>query len=221
MKLCKYCDRNGINILRHKALKLSSIDEFNDPFEFRLAKCGDENVNRAFKVLYDFQKNAYRVVCLSANFNNLIMWSHYSKNHTGLLITFDTSQILVDGQKLSDHVQEVDYVEDMILVPDNFPAIGKAEQVSIIYKSTHKKYKDWKYEQEYRAIVNFDHAEKKRYIDIPPESIVEVVLGLHCDLETELNIKSILQGSEYRHVKLKRAFLDDRKYRMRYDNVVL
>lgn len=220
MILCKYCDKSGINILRHKALKLSSIDEFNDPFEFRLAKCGDENVNRAFKALYDFQKNEYRVVCLSANINSLIMWSHYSKNHTGMLITFDTERILVEGQKLSGHVQQVDYVEDMILIPDNFPILDRAEQMKIIYKSTYKKFKDWKYEQEYRVLVIFDHSENKRYMDIPPKAVLEVVLGLHCDLETELNIKSILQGNEYRHVKLKRAFLDEKRYKMRYEDAI-
>lgn len=37
MKLYKYCDENSVDILKNKRLKISTIDSFNDPFEFRLA----------------------------------------------------------------------------------------------------------------------------------------------------------------------------------------
>ncbi|MGA2518594.1 MAG: DUF2971 domain-containing protein [Thermodesulfobacteriota bacterium] len=189
MELYKYCDKNGVNILRHKVLKLSRIDEFNDPHEFRIAKSENEEINRAVDALYNFQKESYRVICFSSRYNNLILWSHYSKNHTGILIKFDTGLIVVNGNKrLSSYLEEVEYKDDMIIIPDNFLELDEKTQENIIRKNTYRKYTDWRYEDEYRAIVKFDHIENKRYMDLPPESILEVIIGLHCDLETELRV---------------------------------
>ena len=222
MQLFKYCDKNGVNILRHKALKISHVDDFNDPFEFRLAKCNDNNINYAVSELYEFQRKMYRVVCFSAAYNNLIMWSHYSKNHTGILIGFETDEIIVDGErKLSDFIDNVDYEDEMIDIPSDFMTLTPEEREKIVSKNTYRKYTDWKYEDEYRALVSFDHAENKRYLDIAPKAIFEVVLGWHSDLNTELTLKDILRRDEYYHVKLKRAFVDDRRYQMRYEEVPL
>ena len=77
MELYKYCDKSGLNILRHKVLKISHIDEFNDPYEFRIAKNDNDAINKAVEDVYNFQKHSYRVVCFSSEHNNLILWSHY------------------------------------------------------------------------------------------------------------------------------------------------
>ncbi len=164
----------------------------------------------------------YRVICFSAAYNNLIMWSHYSKNHTGILIGFDTDLIIAnEEQKLSEFVDNVEYLDTMIEIPANFMVLSAEEREKIVTKNTYRKYTDWKYEDEYRALVEFDHTENKRYVDIAPKAIFEVVLGWHCDLDTELTLKDILRRDEYYHVKLKRAFLDDRRYQMRYEDVPL
>lgn len=217
MKLYKYCDKNGINILRHKVLKISHIGEFNDPYEFKIAKNNNEDINMAVDDLYDYQKKAYRVICFSTKYNNLILWSHYSKNHTGILIGFDTDMIVADGnKKLSDYLEKVDYKNDMIEIPDNFLELGIEEQENIIKRNTYRKFMDWQYEDEYRAIVKFDHNENKRYIELSAESILEVIIGLNSDIETELTVKNILRNDEYQHVKYKKAILDTNKYEMKY-----
>ncbi len=220
MELYKYCDKNGINVLKHKALKLSSIDDWNDPFEFRIGKSNNNNINEAVDAIYNYQKKAYRVICFTYECNNLIMWNHYSKSHTGILLKFDTTLILVnENKKLSDFLEEVDYRDDMIEIPDNFLELDGQTKEKIINKNTYRKYTDWQYESEYRAIVAFDHIENKRYIDITPESILEVILGLNCDLDTELNIKGILKKDEYSHIKFKRAFINEKKYEMKYIDI--
>ena len=220
MKLYKYCDKNGINILQHKALKISRIDEFNDPYEFRIAKSRDEDINSAVEAAYDFQKKWYRVVCFTSIYNNLILWSHYSRNHTGILIKFDTSLIAANvNGKLSEYLEEVEYENDMIEIPSNFLDLDTKNKEKILKKNTHRKYLDWRYEGEYRGILHFDYEENKRYIDLPPDSILEVVIGMNCNLETELDVKNILGSTEYSHVKLKRSFLHETKYEMKYVDI--
>jgi hypothetical protein len=157
------------------------------------------------------------VLCFSSEYNNIILWSHYARNHTGMLIKFDTTSIPVNAsESLSKYLLPVEYKDDMIEIPGDFMDLDKEKKLEIIKKNTHRKYTDWQYEGEYRGVVSFDHTENKRYIDLPPVAILEVVVGLHCALETELNVKSILQRDEYRHVKLKRSFLHSKKYMMEY-----
>jgi hypothetical protein len=119
MDLYKYCDKNGVNILRHKVLKISPIDEVNDPFEFKLAKSDDEYINKAVDAAYKYQKESYRMVCFTAQDNNLILWSHYARNHTGILIKFNTKLIIVDDVKVSERLEKVIYSNDMIKIPEN------------------------------------------------------------------------------------------------------
>ena len=217
MKLYKYCDKTGVNILRHKVLRISRIDEFNDPYEFKMAQSDNNDINNAIDNIYRYQKEAYRVLCFTSECNNPILWGHYSKNHTGILVKFDTALILVNGNApLSTFLEPVEYKDDMITIPGDFMKLDRKTQMGIIQKNTFRKYTDWQYEKEDRGIVSFDHKENKRYLELAPESILEVVIGLNCDLETELTVKSILGEVEYRRVELKRSFLHETKYEMKY-----
>jgi hypothetical protein len=138
MELYKYCDKTGVNILEHKALKISRIDEFNDPYEFRIAHSDNEAINNAITAAYNYQKEAYRVLCFSSKYNNIILWSHYARNHTGMLIKFDTASILVNGnESLSKYLEPVEYKDEMIEIPDNFMDMEKKRQVAIIMKNTY------------------------------------------------------------------------------------
>lgn len=220
MRLYKYCDKTGVNILRHKILRISRVDEFNDPYEFKIARSDNKDINAAIEAVYRYQKEAYRVLCLSCEYNNPIMWGHYSKNHSGILITFDTALIMVNANEpLSTFMEPVEYKDDMIAIPDDFLSLDRETQIGVIFKNTFRKYTDWQYEKEYRGIVSFDHEENKRYLELAPQCILEVVIGLNCDLETEMTVRNVLAQAEYRHVKLKRSVLNGTRYEMRYLDV--
>ena len=138
-----------------------------------------------------------------------------------MLIKFETDAIVVNGNdKLTNYLHPVEYKDEMIEIPANFLELCHERQLKIIDKNTFIKYSDWEYEGEYRAIVRFDHTENKRYIDLSNGSILEVILGLNCDLETELLVKSILTREDYQRVVLKRATLHNRKYIMRYVDII-
>lgn len=219
MELYKYCDKNGVNILQFKALKLSRIDEFNDPFEFRIAKCVSPIISGPVNALYAYQKESYRVICFTNKYNNLIMWSHYSRNHTGLLIKFETDLIEVNGKNITGALKEVDYKEEMIQIPSDFFQRSINEREEIIKYNTYRKYIDWQYEGEYRAIIKFDESECKRYISIPARAILEVIIGMNCSLETELQVLRLAQQEEFKHLKLERATIHDFKYQMQYSEI--
>lgn len=220
MKLYKYCDCNGVNILRHKVLKMSRIDEFNDPFEFKMAKCESEIISNGLKAVYEYQKKNYRVICFSANANNLILWSHYSKNHTGILVELETDLIILDGGSITESLESVKYKDEMISIPGNFLELTESEQENIIKLNTFRKFSDWKYENEYRAIIKVGKIEEsKGYIEFPSAAILDVIIGMNCNLETELMVRDLLNREEFKHTSFRKAIPDEKKYQMRYFNI--
>ncbi len=220
MELYRYCDKNGVNILQFKALKLSRIDEFNDPFEFRIATCESSEVSKAAQAVYEHLKESLRVICFTRNDNNLIMWGHYSRNHTGLLIKFDTDLIRVNGETISSVLKKVCYRKKLKLPTNRFRKLPPSKQRETMKPIAYWKYADWKYEDEYRAIVNFDKSKYKRYIDLPSKAILEVVIGMNCSLETELQIIRLAKQEEFNHLKLKRATIHNFKYQMQYSDIL-
>ena len=86
----------------------------------------------------------------------------------------------------------VQYEDEMIKIPNNFLELNIEEQGNILKRNTYRKFTDWSYENECRVLIELDSIENKQYLDIPPESVIEVIIGLNCNLETELALKNIL-----------------------------
>lgn len=86
----KYYDPAGaIAALREGTLCYSEINSFNDPFE---TFAGFSNFERtdpgAFKRKVGILEN-YRILCLTRSWDNILMWSHYGKSHSGVVVGYD------------------------------------------------------------------------------------------------------------------------------------
>lgn len=218
MKLCKYCDENGVDIIKNKRLKIASIDDFNDPFEFRFAYEGtNKELEEAFKNVHEYQKHNYRVISFSKDSNNLILWAHYANKHKGILIKFDLNEMKQDGTSFNETTIKVNYTHERIKFSADFDLkVNENKALDLFKKINYTKFKKWKYEDEYRTIIKFDFKENIPYIPILPKSIKEIVLGLNCSWKTELIVKSLLKDMDYKHVLLKKAEIDDYKFKMKY-----
>lgn len=125
---------NTVDILVSKKIWLSSTLALNDPFEGRVMR------RDAGKVV---ETENYRVLSLTANLNNNLMWSHYAHSHNGIVIQFDIKKC-----KFLSNVKKVNYV-------NRLPS-GKLSATEVL---TFKQ-KGWEYEDEYRIL------EKKRISDL-------------------------------------------------------
>jgi hypothetical protein len=116
------------------------------------------------------------VVSMSANWDNQLMWAHYSDNHKGYCIGFNEIAIKNSGKfKYGGLIQ---YAES-----SDFPKISPLDQSDkAFYEKTFTKSIDWKYEQEYRLLKIFQPpngpTHQQRIIKIDPDSIVEVIVGM-------------------------------------------
>ncbi|MEZ4872697.1 MAG: DUF2971 domain-containing protein [Bdellovibrionales bacterium] len=108
----------------------------------------------------------FGISCFSRTPDIMLMWSHYTRSHSGFCLEFDVKALNECAQS-EDKINwvEVDYVEQ---VPEY--SIFKAPKYSEIVG---KKSKDWEYESEVRALrlpTNYH---------FPAEVITGIIFGLN------------------------------------------
>jgi len=123
---------------------------------------------------------------LSSVPDNILMWSHYSSNHQGFVVGFDSKALLSDYE--FDFMEPINYQR-------SYPIIsGLEDQSSQFYKKFFFKSELWSYEQEWRITKN--HIEK-RTVNLKPETITQIIFGCYATRETiEEGIKLI-----HKHLK--------------------
>lgn len=109
----------------------------------------------------------FGIFCLTESGTNLLMWSHYGKDHTGICLVFDTSE----SYHLSFLTHKAEYNDD-----NNRPKINITAKFDddTFNKTLLVKSKDWKYEEEWRLTIP-DMA--RNTIKIPPTAITGVIFG--------------------------------------------
>lgn len=110
--------------------------------------------------------------------DNILMWSHYSLNHTGFVVGFNTESLINDYD--FEHLEPVNYQEE-------YPTIKGTDNHS---EQFHKKFFHksllWDYEKEWRLSKN--HI-KKRLIKIKKETINQIIIGCCADGKQTDDIK--------------------------------
>jgi len=139
-----------IDAVKSKYLYCSTFDRMNDPME------GYFRPTSAFKGHTDYKNTLKRIVglktsigvaCFSETRDDLLMWTHYAGNHSGICVAYSTKR-LIDG--LSEHVSLVrlGYGDAPPLVSAN-EALN-AERAA--RKILSQKKLNWAYEREWRVL---------------------------------------------------------------------
>ena len=115
----KYTPVEYVKTCIEKGIYASTLDTVNDPYEIAGIDCPSN----------------YRIVCLTTEPHDMLMWSYYG-NHAGCCIEFDLSSI--------EGIQAVEYTDDYIRAKDM-----NEEQ---IIKCLYRKSAVWMHEHEYRLV---------------------------------------------------------------------
>jgi len=124
------------------------------------------------------------VSCFSETNNEILMWSHYSKSHTGFCLEFDTlftpfsearevkyKKIFPELNSMNALVEKKDFNAEILLLT---------------------KYKSWQYEKEWRIF----HQKKSVLFKYPPQALTSIYFGAkmplaHCEIiATLIHIQS-------------------------------
>lgn len=134
--------------------------------------------------------NTRGIFSLSKTNDNILMWSHYAKNHTGIVIEFDvledidffTTPLNVSYQK---SYQPLDYLSD---------------RKNAVIRTVSLKSHLWEYEEEVRVVKdNFG------LVSIAPKAIKKVYFGCEANSSDIQKVKSICRQSGLPHVKYYKA----------------
>lgn len=134
--------------------------------------------------------------CLSEVSTNTLMWSHYSTEHEGICLQFNTS--LWSGKVTP---LAVEYKEELPIIPWDAWAKHKVHSAFIQVMLT--KAKTWEYEQERRII------RKTGLYQIEAMEIASVIVGACCPADHRKEIKEVCDS---RGVKVYEARLSETKY---------
>lgn len=120
------------------------------------------------------------VLCFAADSKNLLMWSHYANNHTGICFQFEIARdINIYIRSLS-----VNYTTKLPKI--NFFTFVKEDLMNILTS----KHEGWKYENELRIIAP-DGANK--YLKFNADSLTGIILGCKISDETVASLMEILR----------------------------
>jgi hypothetical protein len=184
-----------VSILQQHTNKLAR--DLIDWYPGEAAKFRREHVNNVSR--------EFGLICFSAVRDDILMWSHYTRGHTGFVIGFPAEASLFS---IGPPVHEVEYLEERVLMGyvrrRDDPRLRSQINALIRRKSPH-----WEYEAEWRQLhflancVSAPDPEKpdkvNYYFPIDASSISEMILGCRC---TDTEVHRILQAKQFAHVQL-------------------
>lgn len=137
----------------------------------------------------DQLKSDFGIFSASAKFDNSLMWSHYSRSHSGFCFGLDTKQIIANHT--INGISRVKYSKKYPLVS---PLAHGLEQLrlQLLHKST-----DWQYEKEFRILLL---KKPNSIMKISPDYITAIYLGLNISKEDKEKLLSY-RTSHFPHVK--------------------
>ena len=148
-------------------------------------------------------ENKFGYLCLSAEYDNLLLWAHYADQHKGCCIKLD----LLNDPTVFWRIWKVEYSNDYPVT--NYVKNQEGALGVLFHKS-----KAWEYEQEYR-VVRFEGIGPRH---IAPGTVSAIFLG--CKVG-EGERQSIIQAleSQKQGVDLFQAYTDDKSYKLVFKRI--
>lgn len=139
------------------------------------------------------------VLCLSEKPDDILMWSHYTNGHKGIVLQFDRS-VLARKNSNFGYCKKVDYDNNTITLRDINRNLNQSNSGKLARQILLKKAKKWKYEKEWRIIV--DPSSRKdiancRIFTFPKEALTGVILGCEIVPEDEYAIRMWLKEGNH------------------------
>lgn len=173
----------------------------------------NDNLTEGMNDLYNFNIG---VLSLSEVSNSILMWSHYTANHKGFVIGFNSSKDIISTNNSTSKPNKVIYSKNRPHIPlfeERFPVeqnyICNWYMNFILTKST-----EWKYEREWRQTVLLQDYGEKIGEDIylfkyNIEAVEEIILGSKIMGQDEERILEIVK--DWR-IKVFKMYLNESHY---------
>jgi hypothetical protein len=195
----------GISNIALRRLKLSRLNELNDPFEFLSADLLDPRYRATLLKFKNALHENHGMICFSSSWRNPLLWGHYADHHRGMALGFEIPDKFLFPVNYTSERFKVQFDQEK-------NEIQNANEVVEGLLST--KFRDWKYEQELRWFIPLSDKtpEAGIYFEHFSENLklCEVVLGMKSELDLE-RFKTLFRN-DLDSVRLKKAGMALRKF---------
>ena len=214
MRLYHYLEAKwALDDIRKRRLRVSTIDDLNDPYEFACIRSTHETSQRALDAFASGHIADYRVQCFSRCWNNILMWSHYAEKHKGICLGFDVPD---------ECTRDVTYVAEVMLIGKLTVAQGN-ENDEILERLIWAKYDAWSYEQEVRATgrrINMYEEGENCFVAFGEHlKLREVILGARFSEDREVIEEALGDYSE--HVAIIKAVRSNSQFEIVFSDTGL
>jgi len=200
MKLYHFLSaEHALDDLTNWHIRISLIDELNDPFELWCVAQDTPQLRQAMRDYKREMANRFGVLCFCRDWHNPVLWSHYADRHRGICLGFEVDERCV---------HEVTYVESR--VPITTPVT--LDTASLLL---YTKYRDWSYEQEFRGWFSLetpDPGSGHYFYEFDDKiQLREVIAGPLCRTgDTEIRAAIGNRGAGVQVIPARLAFMDFR-----------
>lgn len=196
----------GLEAIRDQRIKVSKLDDLNDPFEFHSVQLGDKEVRERFNVFKKFIAEKFRIICLCRTRTNPLVWSHYADRHKGVALEFEVPEEF--AIKIRYQATRLEVARESLE-----QKAGALEDLGRKFLIT--KYSGWKYEEETRVFLSPKETISNENLEFynfdEGFQLKGILLGPFCELSC-LDIKTILPAGH--SVKMRKTRLAFKSYKV-------
>jgi hypothetical protein len=195
-------DFNGTTDDLIKYFKSNGIPESDISCNLAKIRAGEKEIKDFFPREDHDNSSVLNISCFSEEPDNILLWSHYAKNHSGICIGFKT---YYDAGSCCLHfspddlgkfhpditsgiipLSKVEYSDDM---PKPYNRLK--DDVKRLIEFVKTKSIIWIYEKEYRIIL-FKRIMKNNPIHFDQNEISEIIFGINADEKSKQKIRDII-----------------------------
>lgn len=127
-----------------------------------------------------------RVLCLSSECDNELMWTHYAATHSGCALGFSTDKI---DDNVFSAASPVVYTDEPVVLGSGVDFLLYGDSWELRNKTLngicHSKSKKWEYEKEWRLVDHGNNAPDDQYslYGFDPRILESVTFGVKCSQE--------------------------------------
>jgi hypothetical protein len=93
MQACNFiCARWGLEAIKNRRLKISTLDSLNDPFEVLPFDLSNVEHRIALEGTKDGMNQKTGLLCFCKHWHNPLMWAHYADRHRGICLGFEIAE---------------------------------------------------------------------------------------------------------------------------------
>ena len=177
MRLYHFLNREfGLDDIRHRRLKIATLNELNDPFEMLAMSFKDQTLRDAFRATKEQMAQRFGLLCFSRSWHNPVQWSHYADRHRGLCLQFEVRD---------DLAKPVTYTKARLAVDSTLIGGQGQDAEEFIQRAISTKFSHWRYEDEVRLFVRLEDRDEETgfwFKDFDADlRLTEVIVGVDSD----------------------------------------